>query len=193
MYSYPERALIFNVFRLCRPEKVRVLILGQDPYQSKIKNTDVPAACGVAFATPKGAKVQDSLKNIYKEIANSVPGFRIPNHGDLSRWCAQGIFAINTCLTVRPGISASHGKVWHAFIVKIIRALEQINPEIIFLSWGNKSKAVLDKIKLKSPYILQAAHPSPMSAYDGFFGCNHFVKVNEILTSKGQKPINWQL
>lgn len=185
---YPPGSLIFNAFNSTPFDKVRVVILGQDPYHG------AGQAHGLCFSVQHGIKPPPSLVNIYKELQSDIPGFQIPNHGNLQKWTTQGVFLLNAILTVQANQPASHQKKgWEEFTNAVIQHLSKERNNLIFLLWGAfaQQKSVL--IDEQKHTILKAAHPSPFSAYNGFFGCKHFSKTNEILTQLGQTPIDWQV
>ncbi len=180
---YPSMYDIFNALKKTPYEKVRVVILGQDPYHQPGQ------AHGLCFSVQKGVVPPPSLKNIYKELQAEL-GFEIPDHGDLSRWAEQGVLLLNTVLTVRDSAPASHrGKGWELFTDRIIDLLNQRQEPMVFLLWGSHARAKKERITNPAHLVLEAAHPSPLSAYSGFFGCGHFKKVNEFLN----QPIDWSL
>ena len=184
---YPPGSLIFNAFNSTPFDKVRVVILGQDPYHG------AGQAHGLCFSVQHGVKPPPSLVNMFKELKDNV-GFVIPNHGCLQKWTEQGIFLLNAILTVEANQPASHQKKgWEEFTNATIQKLSKEKSGLIFILWGNfaQQKAVL--IDETKHTILKAAHPSPFSAYNGFFGCKHFSKTNEILVQKGEAPIDWQI
>ena len=184
---YPPGSLIFNAFNSTPFNKVRVVILGQDPYHGDGQ------AHGLCFSVQHGVKPPPSLVNIYKELKSDV-GFEIPAHGNLQKWTEQGVFLLNAMLTVEANQPASHQKKgWEEFTNAVIQKLSKERSRLIFLLWGNfaQQKAVL--IDETKHTILKAAHPSPFSAHNGFFGCKHFSKTNEILKAKGEKEIDWQV
>lgn len=184
---YPPGSLIFNAFNSTPFNKVRVVILGQDPYHG------AGQAHGLCFSVQHGVKPPPSLVNIYKELKEDV-GFEIPDHGNLQKWTEQGVFLLNAMLTVEANQPASHQKKgWEEFTNAVIQKLSKERNGLIFILWGNfaQQKAVL--IDESKHTILKAAHPSPFSAYNGFFGCKHFSKTNEILRAKGEKEIDWQI
>lgn len=183
---YPPQEEIFSAFRHTPFAKVKVVIIGQDPYHG------TGQANGLCFSVNEGVKLPPSLLNIYKEIKTDL-GFDLPKNGALTEWAKQGVLLLNTCLTVRKGEAGSHQKQgWEIFTDAVIRKLNQEKEGLVFLLWGRhaQSKACLLADK---QFILKAAHPSPLSAYKGFFGCRHFSKTNEILWSVGKKPIDWQI
>lgn len=184
---YPKPADLFNALHLTPLSKVKVVILGQDPYH------EPGQAEGLSFSVPKGIKIPPSLQNIYKELSDEL-GCYIPNHGSLRKWAEQGVLLLNTVLTVRAGVAFSHkGKGWENFTDAIIRAVNNENRPIVYLLWG---KAAQDKaVMLNNPrhLILKSPHPSPLSAHRGFFGNGHFKKVNEFLVANGEELIDWQI
>ena len=183
---YPPGPLIFNAFEQTPFEKVRVVILGQDPYHGPGQ------AMGLCFSVPKHIPVPASLKNIYKELHRDV-GFRIPDHGDLTSWTHQGVFLLNAILTVEKNQAGSHSKIgWQLFTDAVIRKISNARTGIIFLLWGNYARSKKELIDTSKHIVLEAAHPSPL-ARDAFSGCGHFSKVNTILQSRGETPINWTI
>lgn len=184
---YPPREHIYNAFNLTAFDKVRVVILGQDPYHGPNQ------AHGLCFSVPHHVKLPPSLVNIYKELKSDV-GMKIPPHGNLEAWGTQGVLLLNAMLTVRAGQPASHSQIgWGRFTDAIISTLSREREGLVFLLWGKfaiEKSALIDESK---HHILTAPHPSPLSAHKGFLGCKHFSKTNEILTQRGLEPINWQL
>lgn len=184
-HYYPPTADLFAALRLTPLEKVRVVILGQDPYHGQGQ------AHGLSFSVPDGVKLPPSLRNIYKEIAAST-GTPAPASGNLTRWAKQGVLLLNTVLTVRPDAAASHqNKGWEAVTDAAIRAVSDQAEHVVFLLWGShaqKKKALIDT---KKHLVLEAPHPSPLSAHRGFLGCGHFVKANDYLAAKGFAPVDW--
>ena len=185
---YPPSAFVFNAFNSSPFNKVRVVILGQDPYHG------IGQAHGLCFSVPSEIKkLPPSLKNIYKELQNDV-GFKIPNHGNLQKWTTQGVFLLNAILTVEANTPASHQKRgWEQFTNAVIKKLSEQREGLIFLLWGNFAQQKTTLIDTQKHIILKAPHPSPFSAHSGFFGCKHFSQVNDILRSKGELPIDWQV
>lgn len=182
---YPPGGLIFNAFNLTPFDKVKVVILGQDPYHGQGQ------AHGLCFSVPEGIAIPPSLQNIYKELQADT-GFVIPSHGNLTTWAKQGVLMLNSILTVRANQPGSHqGKGWEQFTEAVIRHLSDQKSGLVFLLWGNYAKEKGKWIDSSKHLILQAAHPSPFSAYSGFFGCKHFSRVNEYLTGRGVSGINW--
>ncbi len=184
---YPNMYDIFNALKTTSYDDVKVVILGQDPYHGEGQ------AHGMAFSVKPGVKVPPSLVNIYKELQATL-GCYIPNNGYLMKWAEQGVLLLNTVLTVRAGKPQSHkGKGWEVFTDRIISLLNERKDPVIFILWGAPAKKKADLITAPWHKILIAAHPSPLSAYNGFFGCNHFQKVNEYLIAMGKTPIDFQI
>lgn len=182
---YPDMHNIFNSMKLTSFEKVKVVILGQDPYHEKGQ------AMGLAFSVPKGEKIPPSLVNIYKEL-NAEMGINPPSSGDLSGWASQGVLLLNTCLTVREHQANSHkGRGWEEFTDGIIKTISDKKQNVVFILWGANARSKKVLIDSKKHLILESAHPSPLSAYNGFFGSGHFVKTNEYLTKHNKTPIDW--
>lgn len=182
---YPPPQKIFNAFAHTPFDKVRVVILGQDPYHGPDQ------AHGLCFSVPDGVRPPPSLQNIFKEILSDV-GQPIPVSGNLERWADQGVFLLNATLTVRAGQPGSHqNKGWETFTDAVIKQLSDEKSHVVFLLWGNYAKQKASLIDANKHLILQAPHPSPFSAYTGFFGCKHFSKTNAYLTEHGFKPIQW--
>ena len=192
---FPQMKDMFQAFRLTPISSVKVVIVGQDPYHSVsyLNGQAYPTATGVSFSVRKWDKIPSSLQNIYKELAQSVPGFVTPDHGDLTSWALQGVLMLNTCLTVRSGQAGSHDPiVWDGFISKVIEAIKAVNPHCIYVMWGKDAQKLMSK--LSEPAVkLTAVHPSGLSAYKGFFGCNHFNLINQHLSNQGKTPINWHI
>lgn len=184
---FPKPSDIYNAFKLTPLKNVKVVILGQDPYHGNNQ------AHGLSFSVKKGQKIPPSLKNIYKEIHTDL-NLDIPNHGFLESWATQGVFLLNAVLTVNAKEPASHKKAgWEIFTDHIIQTISNEKENIVFLLWGNfaKNKAVL--IDTEKHLVLESAHPSPFSAYNGFFSCKHFSKTNMYLKEKGIEKIDWQI
>ncbi|MFA6924063.1 MAG: uracil-DNA glycosylase [Bacteroidales bacterium] len=183
---YPPGSLIFSAFNYTPFEKVKVVIIGQDPYHGKGQ------AHGLCFSVQKGIKPPPSLVNIFKEIQSDL-GIPLPAHGCLENWAKQGILLLNATLTVREGQPGSHQKKgWEQFTDAAIKAISEKKQGVVFLLWGNFAIAKETLIDSTKHHILKAAHPSPYSA-TGFFGCKHFSKTNEILRQQGLEEINWIL
>lgn len=185
---YPKGSDIFNAFNHTPITNLKAVILGQDPYHGANQ------AIGLSFAVQKGITVPPSLKNIYKELATDIPGFNIPNHGDLTQWADQGVLLLNATLTVQAGKPGSHQKKgWETFTDTVIRKISEEKEGIVFLLWGKFAQAKAELIDQTKHHILKAAHPSPYSADNGFFGCHHFSKTNDILKKEGKEEIDWQI
>lgn len=185
---YPKGSDIFSAFNHTPFDKVKVVILGQDPYHGDHQ------AHGLSFSVQKGITVPPSLKNIYKELVTDIEGFKTPDHGNLSQWSEEGVLLLNASLTVRAHQPGSHqGKGWEAFTDQAISQLSAQKSGLVFLLWGKfaQQKAIL--IDEQKHTVLKSAHPSPFSAYNGFFGSQPFSKTNAILTARGEKPVNWQI
>ena len=182
---FPEEKNVFNALELTPFESVKVVILGQDPYHG------FGQAHGLSFSVQKGTPLPPSLKNIYKELQEDIGG-ELPTEGDLSHWAKQGVLLLNTVLTVEEGNANSHkGKGWERLTNRLIESLNELKHPVIFILWG---KPAQDKEKLitnLNHVILKAPHPSPLSAYRGFFGSKPFSRVNDILIQQGQTPIRW--
>lgn len=183
---YPAPKNIFRAFDLCPFEKVKVVILGQDPYHGARQ------ANGLAFAVESTERVPPSLQNIFKEIQSDVGGPLVHTDGDLTRWAEQGVLLLNATLTVRAHTAGSHQeKGWEQFTDAVIRALSEEREHLVFMLWGNYAKAKGAHIDRSKHLVLEAPHPSPFSAASGFFGCKHFSKANEYLISRNETPIDW--
>jgi len=183
---YPSMYDIFNAFKAAPFEEVRVCIIGQDPYH------EPGQAHGMCFSVLPGTEVPPSLKNIYKEIAAEYPDYKIPEDGYLQKWAEQGVLLLNAVLTVRAHAANSHkGKGWEIFTDDVIKILNEKETPVVFLLWGANARAKKALITNPKHFVLEAAHPSPLSAYNGFFGCGHFKKCNELLKASGQKGIQW--
>jgi uracil-DNA glycosylase len=182
---YPAAKLIFNAFNLCPFDKVKVVLLGQDPYHEQGQ------AHGLCFSVQEGIPFPPSLKNIFKEISSDL-GRPLPQSGDLTRWAEQGILLLNATLTVRAHFAGSHqGKGWETFTDAVIRKLADDRKNIVYMLWGAYAQRKGEMIDKSQNLVLQSPHPSPLSAGRGFFGNRHFSKTNEYLEKTGQKPINW--
>ncbi|MBR5611203.1 MAG: uracil-DNA glycosylase [Bacteroidales bacterium] len=182
---YPPGPKIFNAFDLTPFEKVRVVILGQDPYHGPGQ------AEGLSFSVPHGVKLPPSLQNIYKEIESDTGISTAGRDGSLEHWAEQGVFLLNAVLTVRASEPTSHSKIgWTTFTDSVIKAISDHKEGVVFLLWGNYARSKRDLIDHQRHYVLEAAHPSPL-ARGAFFGCKHFSKTNNILLGRGENPINW--
>ena len=184
---FPPGSLIFNAFEQTPFDKVKVVLLGQDPYHN------YGQAHGLCFSVPQGVAFPPSLQNIFKEIKEDT-GIQIPLKGDLTSWAKQGVLLLNASLTVRAHEANSHAKIgWADFTDAVIKKISDKKQGIVFLLWGRFAQNKHILIDGTKHHILTAAHPSPLSAYNGFFGCKHFSKTNELLASQGKEPINWKI
>lgn len=183
---YPPGGQIFRAFELTPVDKVKVVILGQDPYHGPGQ------AMGLSFSVPDGVKMPPSLRNIFKEIEDEL-GVRMSGRTNLEDWARQGVLLLNAVLTVRGGQPASHSGIgWQEFTDAVIRYLSDNCEGVVFLLWGNFARSKRALIDTSRHYVLEAAHPSPLAG-GAFFGCGHFAKANEILINEHKTPINWQL
>ncbi len=184
---YPPSQEIFTAFHLTPLEEVKVVILGQDPYH------EPGQAQGLAFSVKKGVAIPPSLQNIYQELHDDL-GYAIPSHGDLSSWARQGVLLLNTCLTVRAHQAFSHqGIGWEEFTDAAIRAVDQVDRPVVFILWGSPARRKKALITNQKRLILEAPHPSPLSAYRGFFGSRPFSQTNAYLEKNGVAPVNWEI
>lgn len=184
---YPDMYELFSALKATPYSAVKVVIIGQDPYH------EPGQAHGMAFSVKPGVPVPPSLLNMYKELRDEF-GYSIPESGYLMKWAEQGVLLLNAVLTVREGEANSHqGKGWENFTDEIIRQLNERRDSVIFMLWGNNARRKKELITNSRHYILEAAHPSPLSASRGFMGCGHFKKANEILISNLKAPIDWQI
>lgn len=184
---YPPGSLIFHAFDATPIDHVKVVILGQDPYHGPKQ------AHGLSFSVQKGVPPPPSLVNIFKELHEDV-GMPIPSHGNLEKWAQQGVLLLNASLTVRAGEPMSHAKIgWHHFTDSVIRKVSEDKKHVVFMLWGKFAQEKITLIDEKKHLILKAAHPSPLSAHNGFFGCRHFSKANAWLMKHGIDPIDWAL
>ena len=185
---YPKNADIFNAFWKTPFDKLKVLILGQDPYHGPNQ------AHGLSFSVQKGIIPPPSLKNIYKELVTDIPGFAVPAHGELTEWAEQGVMLLNATLTVRAGTPGSHQKKgWEEFTDQVIKTISDKKEGIVFILWGAYAQAKAELIDKSKHFIIKSPHPSPFSADRGFFGSKPFSKTNEILIKEEKKPIDWQI
>ncbi len=183
---YPPRPLLFRALELTPFSKVRAVILGQDPYHGPGQ------ANGLAFSVPRGLRIPPSLRNIYKELEADC-GISPPSHGDLTAWAENGVLLLNTVLTVRAGMANSHRKLgWETFTDAVIGALNSREEPVAFLLWGASAREKKALITNPAHLVLEAAHPSPLSAHQGFFGCRHFSKTSEFCQKYGE-PLCWKL
>ena len=182
---YPEPKNIFNAFNLCPLNNVKVVIIGQDPYH------EPGQAHGLCFSVQKGIELPPSLVNIYKEIEQDV-GHKSITNGDLSDWAKQGVLLLNSTLTVLAHVAASHsGHGWETFTDAVIKAVNENRKNVVYMLWGSFAQKKADFVDIQNNLILKSAHPSPLSAYRGFFGNHHFSRANEYLQQHGETPINW--
>lgn len=182
---FPPPKFVFNAFNLCPFEKVKVVIIGQDPYHGRGQ------AHGLSFSVPDGTAVPPSLKNIYKEIKSDL-GKDLPLSGNLERWAKQGVLLLNATLTVFESNAGSHqGWGWETFTDAVIKRISEEKEGVVFMLWGRYAQNKSSLIDANKHLILKAPHPSPLSAHNGWFGSKHFSQANEYLRSKGQEPIDW--
>ncbi|MBB1309963.1 uracil-DNA glycosylase [Pseudoalteromonas sp. SR41-8] len=186
---YPPEQYVFSAFDATPLSNIKVVILGQDPYHGEGQ------AHGLCFSVlPEVGKLPPSLKNIYKELATDIDGFRVPTHGYLQRWAEQGVFLLNTVLTVEQGQAHSHKHLgWEQFTDKVIAHINQHCEGVVFILWGAHAQKKGKGIDSTRHHILNGPHPSPLSAHRGFFGCQHFSATNHFLTQQGQTAIDWQV
>lgn len=182
---YPKPDEIFQAFKLCPPSKIKIVILGQDPYHGPNQ------AHGLSFSVKSGVDKPPSLLNIFKEIKRDLNA-SILQDGDLSPWALQGVFLLNTVLSVRASFANSHaGKGWEIFTDKVIRLIDEHCSNVVFMLWGNAARQKASMINSSKHLILESVHPSPLSAYRGFIGCGHFSRANEYLEAHALSKINW--
>lgn len=187
----PPAQLLFRAFELTPLPQVKVVLVGQDPYPQP------GVATGLSFSVSPGVKIPSSLQNVCKELQRSIPGFTMPLSGDLTSWAQQGVLCLNISLSTAPNQPKAHAGIWGGFIYHIIKTL--VDPELsglkhlpIFVLWGRDAEKLSEIIGTRAP-ILTAPHPSGANRSGGFIGCNHFVQINNILTQRGQEPIDWRL
>lgn len=184
---YPNMYDIFNALKFTSYSDVKAVIIGQDPYHGPGQ------AHGLCFSVQKGVAIPPSLQNMYKELYSDL-GIQPANHGYLKKWADNGVLMMNAVLTVRGGQANSHRNMgWEIFTDKVIELLNKREQPIVFILWGNNAKQKMKLITNSNHLILQAAHPSPLSAFNGFFGCKHFSKTNDFLASHGIEPIDWRI
>jgi uracil-DNA glycosylase len=184
---YPQMENIFNALRLCPPEAVKAVILGQDPYH------EPGQAHGLCFSVKKGTRPPPSLVNIFKELQSDL-NITPPSHGELTSWAQQGVLLLNTVLTVRRGEANSHkNKGWEQVTDRIIQEVNKLQQPVVYLLWGANARAKEPLITNPGHLVLKAPHPSPLSAFSGFFGCRHFSKVNAFLAQNNCIPIDWKI
>lgn len=184
---YPKQSEIFNAFRRTSYKNTKVVILGQDPYHG------INQAEGLSFSVKEGITKPPSLQNIFKEL-NTDLGYEIPPNGSLVKWCDEGVLLLNTVLTVEANKPASHKNIgWEHFTDKVIEKLNEKNTPIVFILWGNFARSKRSLINNPIHLVIESSHPSPFSAYNGFFGSRPFSKTNDFLIKTGQSPIDWQI
>lgn len=184
---YPDMYDIFNALKYTSYSDVKAVIIGQDPYHG------AGQAHGLCFSVKKGVEPPPSLKNIFKEIEDEL-GIAPPMHGELTSWAEQGVLLLNTALTVRAGMANSHRNIgWEIFTDKVIELLNRREKPMVFLLWGANARRKAELIENPNHKILCCAHPSPLSAHNGFFGCGHFAACNEFLKSVGETPVDWSV
>ncbi len=185
---YPPQEEVFNAFKLTSFAQVKVVILGQDPYHGPEQ------AHGLAFSVKPHVAIPPSLRNMYKELADDIPGFAIPQHGDLRHWAEQGVLLLNTVLTVQAGQAHSHASWgWEAFTDAVVAQLNEHREHLVFLLWGSHAQKKGRMIDRDRHLVLSSAHPSPLSAHRGFLGNRHFSQTNAYLQAHGLEPIDWQV
>ncbi|MBO7703871.1 MAG: uracil-DNA glycosylase [Solobacterium sp.] len=184
---YPPKHLVFSAFEACDLPDVKVVILGQDPYHEPNQ------AHGMCFSVNPGVEIPPSLVNIYHELETDC-GCYMPNNGYLMPWAKQGVFLLNTVMTVERGRANSHqGRGWETFTDHTIQKINEKEEPVVFLLWGRNARMKKPMIDESRHLVLEAAHPSPLSAYKGFFGCRHFSRANQFLEAHGRTPIDWQI
>lgn len=184
-YFYPSAKLLFNAFDACPYERVKLVILGQDPYHGDGQ------ANGMSFSVARNMPIPPSLKNIYKELHDDI-GMNIPHHGDLTGWAKQGVLLLNTVLSVRANTPMSHrDQGWEEFTDHVIRQLNTHKENLVFLLWGSHAQSKASLLDDNKHCLLKSTHPSPLSAHRGFLGCRHFSQANDYLTQHGITPIDW--
>lgn len=184
---YPPKQNVFAAFENCPYENIKAVILGQDPYHEPHQ------AHGMCFSVNPGVDIPPSLRNIYQEL-NRELGCRIPNNGYLMPWAKQGVFLLNTVMTVERGKANSHaGHGWETFTDRVIEHINEKEDPVVFLLWGRNARNKASMIDHSKHLVLECAHPSPLSAYHGFFGCNHFIQANQFLKEHSKEPIDWQV
>lgn len=185
---FPPFSDTFNAFKLCPLGKLKVVILGQDPYHGPGQ------AHGLCFSVKKGIKPPPSLVNIFKELETDIEGFTRPSSGELSSWAEQGVFLLNTCLSVRAHQAGSHfNQGWEVFTDEVIQVINEKKDNVVFLLWGAPARKKAAMINKSKHLILEAPHPSPLSAHRGFLGCKHFSQANTYLANQAKEPIDWLL
>lgn len=190
---FPQENDVFNAFNYCDLSDIKVVIIGQDPYHGTGSNNQ-PQAHGLAFSVNPEVKIPPSLVNIYKELSTDIKGFEIPPHGYLEAWAKQGVLLLNTVLTVKQANTHSHAKLgWEKFTDAVIDEINLNNPASVFLLWGSHAQKKGRNIDKDKHLVLTEVHPSPLSAYRGFFGCRHFSKTNQWLKEQQKTLIDWSI
>lgn len=189
-YIYPTIDNVFAIFKMCPLSNIKVVIVGQDCYINHftINKVIIPQAMGFSFSVPDGFPHPPSLKNIFKELKNDIPDFVVPNSGNLTEWVYQGVFLLNSALTVEQSRSNSHSYIWQQFTDNVIKYINDNRSGIVFILWGRYAQTK-EKYITNNNYIIKCAHPSPLSANNGFFGSRCFSRCNKLLND----PINWKL
>lgn len=183
---FPPKEWVFAVFSQPK-DHIKVVILGQDPYHG------LGQANGLAFSVQRGVKIPPSLRNIYRELETDIEGFTSPQDGDLTSWCKEGVFLLNTVLTVEEKAANSHAKIgWESFTTAVIEEINQHCQNVVFILWGSHAQKKGANINTMQHHIINSAHPSPLSAYRGFFGSKPFSKANAYLAASDKQPVNWQ-
>lgn len=185
---YPKHEDVFNAFRYTPFDEIKVVIIGQDPYHEPNQ------AHGLCFSVQEGVRFPPSLMNIFKELTNEYPQYQIPLSGDLTKWAKQGVFLLNNVLTVEQARANSHKDLgWEQFTDAVIRAINEHLDHVVYMLWGSFAQKKCSIVDVNKNLVLRSVHPSPLSAYRGFFGCNHFRLANDYLQSHNKAPIDWQL
>ncbi len=185
---YPPKNQVFNAFKFTELSDIRVVIIGQDPYH------EPGQAHGLCFSVPQDCPIPPSLANIFKELVNEYPNYRIPDSGNLEKWARQGVFLLNATLTVERGLANSHQPLgWEKFTDQVIRIISENVSGVVYMLWGGFAKKKIHLIDTSRNVVLMSAHPSPLSAYRGFMGCGHFKTANQYLKQWGRGEIDWQL
>ncbi|KAL0269890.1 UNVERIFIED_CONTAM: hypothetical protein PYX00_007474 [Menopon gallinae] len=183
---YPRPDNVWSWTKMCPISKIKVVILGQDPYHNPNQ------AHGLCFSVPKGIQPPPSLLNMYKELKDDINDFVVPDHGDLTSWAKQGVLLLNACLTVRQNSPNSHAdKGWENITNAVIKYISDRSKGVVFLLWGSYAQKKASCVDQKKHHLLKTVHPSPLSAHRGFFGCKHFSKCNKLLKDEGKEPIDW--
>jgi uracil-DNA glycosylase len=188
----PDNIDLFRAFWNTKLNNVKVVIIGKDPYFSILQNGK-PQAMGMSFSVRKNSPIPSGLRNIYKEIEQSISNFKMPNHGDLTQWAEQGVLLLNACLTVREKEPGSHKEVWLGFVKKVVNSILDVNSKCIFVAWGKNAQKITKKFINERATVLESGHPSALSTNRGFFGNKHFPTINKLLIERNKKPIDWNI